>query len=217
MTSSATSTEPAATGGPPAVISKHNASRERLVVAGVAGLPAVAIVVGMYGSALSVAALFLALGWVSLALTGWHLYRAAVALDGDLSTHDTVLTEDHRVELEREKKLLLKAIKETEFDHAMGKMDDDDASHVTGGYRARALEIMRELDQDKPRDFGALIDKEVARRLAKAGVDPGQVMGEAPAEPKKATAVGVCPECGTGNDVDAVFCKKCGQKMGGLA
>jgi hypothetical protein len=166
-------------------------------------VPALALGLGLYGPALSMAAIFLALGWVCLVLTGRHLYNAAVALDGDLSARDTVLTEDHRVELEREKKLLLKAIKETEFDKAMGKMDDDDANHVAAGYRARALEIMRELDRDQPRDLGAVIDKEVARRLAKAGVDPALQL----------PAPGACPACSTGNDVDAVFCKKCGGKL----
>ena len=55
----------------------------------------------------------------------------------------------------------------------------------------------------------------VARELChKAGVDPGKALA-APAP--KATAPGECPACGTGNDADAVFCKKCGEKMGALA
>src|ERR1051325_4360895 len=50
-------------------------------------------------------------------------------------------------ELEREKRTLLKAIKEAEFDHQMGKLSQRDADEMIRGYRARAIEVIKEIDQ----------------------------------------------------------------------
>ena len=52
-----------------------------------------------------------------------------------------------RAELEREKRALLKAIKEAEFDHAMGKLSKRDADEMIATYRARAIEVIKELDR----------------------------------------------------------------------
>ena len=100
-----------------------------------------------------------------------------------------------RAELLSEKKLLLKAIKELEFDNKMGKIDDRDAAEIIGRYRARAVEILRQLDdQSGGKTYEAIVEKELARRLGQA-------------------APGTCAACGTANDADAVFCKKCGKQV----
>jgi hypothetical protein len=49
-------------------------------------------------------------------------------------------------ELEREKRTLLKAIKEAEFDHQMGKLSKADADAMIAVYRARAIEVIKEID-----------------------------------------------------------------------
>lgn len=49
-------------------------------------------------------------------------------------------------ELEREKRTLLKAIKEAEFDHQMGKLSKADADGMIAIYRARAIEVIKEID-----------------------------------------------------------------------
>jgi len=50
-------------------------------------------------------------------------------------------------ELEREKRTLLKAIKEAEFDHEMGKLSQHDADAMVATYRARAIEVIKEIDR----------------------------------------------------------------------
>jgi hypothetical protein len=52
-----------------------------------------------------------------------------------------------RAELEREKKALLKAIKEAEFDLQMGKLSKADAEAMIGAYRAQAIAVIREIDR----------------------------------------------------------------------
>jgi len=49
--------------------------------------------------------------------------------------------------LEKEKKTLLKAIKEAEFDHQMGKLSQRDADEMIRGYRIRAIEVIKEIDR----------------------------------------------------------------------
>ena len=51
-----------------------------------------------------------------------------------------------RAALEREKTLVLRSIKELEFDHAMGKVSEKDFADMGGRLRARATRLMRQLD-----------------------------------------------------------------------
>jgi len=139
----------------------------------------------------------LSLGWVSILATGYFLVRAVSSFDlhvGSGVAGD--LTAGRRVELEREKKLLVKAIKEAEFDRDSGKLDGGEAADAIARYRARAVEILRVLDEGPSRQYEALIEKELARRLAVTSTEPR-----------------ACAACATKNDDDAAFCKKCGAKL----
>ncbi|NVB36513.1 hypothetical protein G6O69_01625 [Pseudenhygromyxa sp. WMMC2535] len=52
-----------------------------------------------------------------------------------------------RAELREEKLRVLRAIKELEFDHDMGKLSDEDFEDVMSRYKLRAIEVMRALDE----------------------------------------------------------------------
>ena len=146
----------------------------------------------------------LALGWVV-----WLAFRAAQALtkDAPVAEAGAVVTGKRRKELEREKQALLKALKELDFDHQMGKVSDKDFADISSTYRARAIRVMRQLD-DAGRDYEAMIAKEVAERAKKSTVDSPPSTAVAPAaDPTR------CPKCATKNDSDAEFCKKCGGKL----
>lgn len=72
-----------------------------------------------------------------------------------------------RAELEREKKALLKAIKEAEFDLQMGKLSKVDAEAMIARYRAQAIAVIRELDHKEGEAATAReqIEREVRARL----------------------------------------------------
>jgi hypothetical protein len=106
-------------------------------------------------------------------------------------------------ELEREKQLVLKAIKEVELDYQMRKVAEADYKEMVERYRARALRLISELEAGD--NFRPLIERELRDRLAAIEASPGDAVA-----PKEA---GVCPACGTRNDDDAQFCKKCGGRM----
>jgi hypothetical protein len=119
--------------------------------------------------------------------------------------------------LEREKGLLLRFIKELEFDRRMGKVSDKDFAEMSGRLRARAARVMRQLDAGSL--YREQIEHEVRQRLQQTQTGPGAAVSAAPpvspeaqrTEPPGGPAV--CPSCITENDRDARFCKNCGTRL----
>jgi hypothetical protein len=99
------------------------------------------------------------------------------------------LTDRRRAALEREKQLVLRSIKELEFDKAMGKVSLKDFDEMAGRLRARALTLMQQIEQGLALPVGIEPKADLAR-------------------PTQRTCA-----CGTANDVDALFCKRCGAKL----
>ena len=102
-----------------------------------------------------------------------------------------------RVALEREKALVLRSIKELEFDKALGKLSAADFDEMSGRLRARAARLIHQLDAGG--GYRAQVEADLQQRL-------GEVQDVAPA--------GFCSSCGTQRDPDAKFCKNCGSKLG---
>ena len=127
------------------------------------------------------------------------------------------LSERRRATLEKDKMLVLRSIKELEFDRAMGKLSQKDFDEMSGRLRRRALLLMKQLDEGA--GYAPLIEAELARRLTLSKVPGAEVPG---AEVRGAEVQGpevlpghsqtICT-CGARNDSDAVFCKKCGTRL----
>ena len=121
-----------------------------------------------------------------------------------------------RADLEREKALTLRSIKELEFDRAMGKLSQQDFDQMATRLRARAMGIMKQLEAG-PTIYRERIEQELTARLRKTP----EAKVRATAEPKSGEpASDRRPElrlrhcaCGTSNDADAKFCKSCGAKL----
>ena len=146
------------------------------------------------------------------AAAGFYRTLAPLALE-DVSVLDERPTERARAAIEREKALVLRSIKELEFDKAMGKIAAKDFDEMAGRLRARAVMLMKQLD-DGGSGYREMIERELKARLRSglaASKDPAAQSGRAgssdPAAPH-----GTCA-CGTVNDADAAFCKHCGTKL----
>jgi hypothetical protein len=123
-----------------------------------------------------------------------------------------------RAALEREKTLVLRSIKELEFDRAMGKVSDKDFGEMSGRLRARAARLIRQLDAGA--GYRNEIEREIVKRIGGAGSqeqDPAYTADSRPSADvgrvvpsRPATA---CSSCNTANDADARFCKHCGHSM----
>ena len=67
--------------------------------------------------------------------------------------------------------LVLRSIKELEFDRAMGKVSDQDFQEMAARLRARAIALMKQLD-DSGAGYRQLIEQELRTRLGRAGTPP---------------------------------------------
>jgi hypothetical protein len=147
----------------------------------------------------------LAIGAAGLAAIAF--YRTIAPLVASYSPEDREpMGARLRADLEREKTLTLRSIKELEFDRAMGKVSEADFQQMAGRLRARAMGIMKQLEAGGS-IYRQEIEKELAARVGKTPERPG---------PKARTATPSCA-CGTANDADAKFCKSCGTRLAGSA
>jgi hypothetical protein len=139
------------------------------------------------------------------AYVGASTLRAVLPLVG-LPRQDApeMLGDRTRAALEREKTLVLRSIKELEFDRGMGKVSEKDFAEMSARLRSRAARLMRQLDAGSL--YRQQIEKEVDRRLAKSPA-PSR---PAPAQTLTATT---CASCSAANDADAKFCKNCGGRL----
>jgi len=134
---------------------------------------------------------------------GFGIYRAVLPLvSREVPTRIETVGGRTRAALDREKTLVLRAIKELEFDHAMGKVSEDDFAAMGGKLRSRARELLRQLDVDGM-TYRDLIERELLERLGLIGLESPGLQGAPERRP-------VCDSCGTSNEEDAQFCKSCG-------
>jgi hypothetical protein len=158
--------------------------------------------------------------WASLRTLGGDAPLPEGLVAAGSARHD-VSSADER------KRRTLRALKDLEHEHAIGKIDDTDYEVISARYRETAKAILREMDfQVEPMRAKA---EEIARaHLAKKGLGAaGTADGEravvakdapAPDSTKKASAPRLaCTSCATSNEPDATFCKKCGARLGAEA
>lgn len=122
--------------------------------------------------------------------TAYALHRALAGLWSGAGDEEPLGIREREV-LEQEKALVLRAIKDLEFDRGMKKVSDADYADMLERLRARALLLMQQLERI-PATPPPAPRTEKARRSAGAA----------------------CARCGTRNEPDAKFCKQCGERLG---
>lgn len=202
------------------------------VLAGMLSATAVVIIATGQSPA---AIILLSLTVVATSLVALGFYRALAPLAApDRAESPQAIAGRTRAALEREKTLVLRSIKELEFDFAMGKIAKGDFDEMVGRLRARAIGLMRQLDNAS--GYRSDIERELQLRLSRAskGSRVTAVEPSKPVEDFRASAIGesidaegaeetvapdavaeerVCEACNTTNDPDARFCKNCGNGL----
>lgn len=143
---------------------------------------------------------------VAAAAVAFALYRVVLPLTARGGGIESEPLHDRlRADLEREKMLTLRSIKELEFDRAMGKVSAQDFDEMAARLRARAIGLMKQLDAGGS-VYESLIERDVQARIGKPArhVD----METAASTPDPHNCV-----CGVRNDPDARFCKACGSRL----
>jgi hypothetical protein len=204
-----------------------------------AGLIGATIVVFMSRGQTPAGIILLSLIIFAAAFVGLAALRTFLPLAGVFTdTGPVILGGRTRAALEREKTLLLRSIKELEFDRGMGKVSEKDFAEMSARLRARAARLMRQLDAGSL--YRQQIEQEVERRLRErtpahaepatrdsglgtgnSGLetrDSGAGIGEPGPDPRSPDPnpqlrAGACPSCSTANDPDARFCKNCGARL----
>ena len=121
------------------------------------------------------------------------------------------LSERARAALQREKLLVMRSIKDLEFDRSMGKVSQADFDEMAARLRARAMLLIKQLDEDGS-GYRSIIEREISERLAVAAGAPAAVESVAVESVEVEPLSSRC-QCGTANDPDALFCKKCGSRL----
>jgi hypothetical protein len=170
-----------------------------------AGLIGATITVFLARGQSPAAVVLLSLTVFAAAAVGIAALRTVMPLTAKAATDGTqVLGGRTRAALEREKTLVLRSIKELEFDRAMRKVSEKDFTEMSGRLRVRAARLLRQLDAGA--GYRQQIEREIARRLG-----PGA--GSKEQDPAYTAKDRACVSCYTRNDVDARFCKGCGKAM----
>ncbi|HVH41900.1 MAG TPA: zinc ribbon domain-containing protein [Labilithrix sp.] len=174
----------------------------------------VGVIVGPATSVLVLAAGLL-LGVIALLWSSLRILSGDVALAPEIEALD--MAAQGVDALSSRKKMLLRALKDLESEHAIGKMEDEDYEQISLTYRAELKTVLKRIDETlAPHRSKA---EEVARaHLRKVGltdIEPSTensevetpVAGES--EPSRVP----CPKCGESNEADAKFCKECATKL----
>ena len=141
------------------------------------------------------------------AAVGFGLYRTLSPLVApDFREQTEIIGGRTRAALDREKTLVMRSIKELEFDRAMGKVSDQDFQEMGGRLRARAIVLMKQLDVDTL-GYREQIARELAERLSIAIPSSAATSAVAPEDRS------LCGKCSTSNETDARFCKNCGSPL----
>ncbi|MBK9241488.1 MAG: hypothetical protein IPL75_14780 [Acidobacteria bacterium] len=137
-----------------------------------------------------VALLLISAAALATGYTAYALHKALLGLwsgGGD----EEPLGIRQRELLQQEKTLVLRAIKDLDFDYGMKKVSEADYTDMLERLRARALLLMQQLDRVPATPVAA----------------PSKVRRAAPTP---------CGRCGTRNEPDAKFCKQCGDRLGSV-
>jgi ribosomal protein L40E len=181
------------------------------------------VLLGLAGAAIAIAYAALAekmrfgaplvmvgLGGMTLVLSAMALWRVVDPLSrGDAGAALSPQSAGHQRELERQYRLVVKAIKEIELDFQMRKIAEPDFKEMDQRYRARAMRLLSEIKAGD--NYRELIERELKDRLAT--VRAREEAPEASAAAVATAATPVCAACNAQNDQDAQFCKKCGAKL----
>ena len=181
----------------------------RLATAGVAaGTLAIGLVFGLPLALLFAAGSVL----VGIVFLLWASMQSA--------TGDAPLTLEEAVGLglssaeEEQKRAVLRALKDLDYERSVGKISEEDYRELSERYRGEGKALLRAFETELAPARKAA-ERRLAKRLEAEGLaTTADAAPAAPAnEPAQEAGPRACAACGTQNDSDARFCKRCGKDL----
>jgi hypothetical protein len=106
-----------------------------------------AFVLGSNKFHVTAASVIVCLSYLAILFTVWNLWRTGASAAAPAKEDEGWARPiGARGELEKEKRTLLKGIKEAEFDAAMGKLSKADADSLMREYRGRAIAVIKQIE-----------------------------------------------------------------------
>ena len=131
-----------------------------------------------------------------------------------------VTQEEHDLSmLMAERERLIVALQELEFDHALGKIPEEDYPDQRANLLQRGADVLRQLDETagtQSPGFEDPLEAAIAARKQTKAADPDDNLEEMIANrrrDRKETSSGFCPQCGTAVGKSDKFCSKCGADL----
>lgn len=112
---------------------------------------------------------------------------------------------------EEQKRAVLRALKDLEFERSVGKIGEQDYLEFSARYRAEAKRLIASIDESLD-PVKKLAEKLAAERFAAAGLSDS-LPAASPARTSAEVASRPCTSCQMANDPDARFCKHCGAAL----
>jgi len=162
----------------------------------------------------------------ALLLVIWLLWSSVQALAGESElTFEEAFSLGARSAEEEQKRAVLRALKDLEYERSVGKISEEDYHEYSQRYRAEAKRLIQSLDENLA-DGRRQVEAELERRLTKQSesadkkplTEPEPTEAEAPtgddSEPApRELETRDCPACQVKNELDARFCKACGKSL----
>jgi len=184
------------------------------------------------GTLFGVQLVVLVLAGAALLLVIWLLWSSVQALTGESElTFEEAFSLGARTAEEEQKRAVLRALKDLEYERSVGKISDDDYNEYATRYRSEAKRLIQGLEEHLA-EGRKQVEAELARRLERkaekaksdesraalangdsAAEEHERPSTEPPSEPKVSAAGRSCPACEVKNELDARFCKACGKSM----
>ncbi|MFQ6046321.1 MAG: zinc ribbon domain-containing protein [Gemmatimonadales bacterium] len=141
-----------------------------------------------------------AVAFVSLAYPFWKTTAAQGRLQTDPS-------DSEQARLLREKEGIYAAIKDLQFEYRTGKLSEEDYAQLQKGYRAKALTVIKELDERT-----SVSEPELPRCPACGHANP-LISNFCEACGERLGGEIVCPGCHTRRIAGDRFCRACGRRL----
>lgn len=191
------------------------------------------------GALFGVPLLVLTLAAGALLLVISLLWSSVQSLAGESElTFEDAFSLGTRSAEEEQKRAVLRALKDLEFERSIGKISEDDYHEFSARYRAQAKLLMRNLDESLSearkqveRDLERRLSKQARKQAREADAEDAAEEADAPSEgeveaksestletaekraAKPASGLRVCAACEVKNELDARFCKGCGAAL----
>jgi len=183
------------------------------------------------GTLFGVQLVVLTLAAAALLLVIWLLWSSVQALAGESElTFEEAFSLGARSAEEEQKRAVLRALKDLEYERSVGKISEEDYHDYAARYRAEAKRLIQSLDENLA-EGRKQVEQELERRLSKpvskakqadssgssaeadAGTEGERTSDHSLPPTPNAQATHECPACQVKNELDARFCKACGKSM----